>query len=166
MRTCLVVCATKQKAACQVAGQIANTLRLRGVAVDLECSRDITSLDGYDAVVIGAPLCHGRWRHATRAFLRRHRGALESKDVALFIPGPCGTGQAAYDRSWNRLIKMLRHLQWLDPVRIEVFPEEEGDGPAACCPSGDESRVAYWCRSFAVSMHLTDREMPHRPGIG
>ncbi len=68
MQNCLVVCATKQDTACEVAGQIANALRLRGVAVDLECSRYVTSLDGYDAVVIGARLCHGRWQRPTKRF--------------------------------------------------------------------------------------------------
>lgn len=68
MRNCLVVCATKQQSACKVAAEIAKDLRLRDVAVDLECSSNISSLEGYDAVVIGAPLCHGRWQRSTRRF--------------------------------------------------------------------------------------------------
>ena len=108
MRTCLVVCATKQQTACQVAGQIAN---------------------------------------------------------ALFAPGPCAGGQQAYDRSWNRLIKILRRLGWLDPVRIEVFSDRDLPTETASCPDGEQSRIAQWCRGLTVSMHLSDRETPRQPGI-
>lgn len=165
MRNCLVVCATKRPATCEVASEIANALRLRDVAVDLQCSCEVRSIEDYEAVVIGARLCHGRWQRSTRRFLKTHRDALLARDVALFAPGPCGAGQQAYDRSWNRLIKMLRRLGWLDPVRIEVFSDRDLPGELACCPEGEESRIAQWCRSLTVSMHLSDRETPRQPGI-
>jgi menaquinone-dependent protoporphyrinogen oxidase len=164
MQNCLVVCATKQQSACHVAAEIANDLRLRGVAVDLECSRRVSSLDGYDAVVIGAPLCHGRWQRPTRRFLRRHQATLQGTDVALFALGPCADGQLAYDRSWNRLIKMLQRLAWLDPVRIEVFSDRALPDELSCCVTSETSPVARWCRGLTVAMHLADQESPHQPG--
>jgi menaquinone-dependent protoporphyrinogen IX oxidase len=163
LHNCLVVCATKQPNACDVAAQIANALRMRNIAVDLECSADVNDIGAYDAVVIGARLCHGRWQTSTRRFLQRHREALLERDVALFAPGPCGAGQEAYDKSWNRLIKMLRRLGWLDPVRIEVFSDRELPTEVACCPAGEQSRIAQWCRSLTVSMNLSDRETPRHP---
>jgi menaquinone-dependent protoporphyrinogen IX oxidase len=165
LRNCLVVCATKQQTACQVAGQIANALRLRGVAVDLQCSCDLDTIDGYDAVVIGARLCHGRWRRSTKRFLKQHREVLQETDVALFAPGPCAGGQQMYDRSWDRLIKMLHRLGWLDPVRIEVFSDGDLPAEAAGCPGGERSRIAHWCRGLAVAMHPSDQEAPRQPGI-
>lgn len=165
MRSCLVVCATKQQAACKAAAQIANELRLHHVAVDLECSRHISDLAGYDAVVIGAPLCHGRWQRATRRFLKRNRNSLQRADVALFAPGPSAGGQEQYDRSWNRLIKMLRRLGWLDPVRIEVFSNDKLSDELSCCIPDDSQRIAHWCRGLAVSMHLDDQQSRDRPGI-
>lgn len=164
MQNCLVVCATKQQSACDVAAEIANDLRLRGVAVDLECSRHVSSLDGYDTVVIGAPLCHGRWRRSTRRFLRRHQATLQGTDVALFALGPCADGQQAYDRSWNRLVKMLQRLAWLDPVRIEVFSDRALPYQQSCYVTSETSPVARWCRGLAVAMHLTDHEAPHQRG--
>jgi len=157
LRNCLVVCATKSDKACQAAAQVANTLRARGVAVDLECGRDVSDLDEYDAVIIGAPLRHGRWQRAARRFVKRHREILEAKDVAVFVSGPCAGGAEAYDRSWNRIIKTLTRLGWLDPVRIEVFPElEHNDLP--CCDPGDQSRVAQWSQNLSVAMHLADSD--------
>ena len=165
LQNCLVVCATKQPNTCEVAAQIANALRLRDVAVDLECSRRVVDIDEYDAVVIGARLCHGRWQTSTKRFLTRHREALLAKDVALFAPGPCGAGQEEYDRSWNRLIKMLHRLGWLDPVRIEVFSDRDLPEEVACCPDGEQSRIAQWCRGLTVSMQSSEREAPHQPDI-
>lgn len=159
MRTCLVVCATKSNTACQAAAQVANTLRARGIAVDLECGRDVTALDGYDAVIIGAPLSHGRWQRAAKRFVRAHRDLLEAKNVAVFVSGPCAKGADAYDRSWDRIIKVLTRLGWLDPVRIEVFPELELH-ELPCCDSAEESRVSRWSRNLSVAMHLTDSDAP------
>ena len=142
MRNCLVVCATSRPATCEVAAQIANALRLRGISVDLECSSDVSTIEDYEAVVIGARLCHGRWRRSTKRFLTTNRDTLVAKKVALFAPGPCGAGQKAYDRSWDRLIRMLRRLGWLDPVRIEVFSDRALPEEMACCPDGEGSRIA------------------------
>lgn len=165
MRNCLVVCATRKPATCEVAAQIANALRMRDVAVDLECSSEVTDIGSYDAVVIGARLCHGRWQRSTRRFLKQHRDDLLARDVAVFAPGPCGSGQEAYDRSWDRLIRLLRRLGWLDPVRIEVFSDRDLPGEVAGCPDGEQARIAQWCRTLTVSMHLSDRETPHQRGI-
>lgn len=159
LRNCLVVCATKSKMACQAAAQVANTLRARGIAVDLECGRDVISLDGYDAVIIGAPLSHGRWQRPARRFVQRHREMLEAKDVAVFVSGPCANSAEAYDRSWDRIIKTLTRLGWLDPVRIEVFPELELD-ELPCCDPGEPSRVARWSRNVSVAMRLSDSDTP------
>lgn len=162
MRTCLVVCATKSARACDAAARIANTLRARGVAVDLECGRDVSDLSGYDAVVVGAPLCHGRWQRAARRFVRRHRMMLEATDVAIFVSGPCDDGDA-YDRSWNRVIKILTRLGWLDPVRIEVLPEHDLH-ELSCSKPTNGSRAARWSQNLSVAMHLSDSDAPHSEG--
>ena len=165
MRNCLVVCATKQRSACEVAAHIANELRLRDVAVDLECSSDISDIGDYDAVIIGARLCHGRWKRSTKRFLRQHREKLLARDVALFIPAPCAAGEKAYNRSWKRLIRMMRRIEWLNPVRIELFSDRELPGEISCCPQGEQSKIAQWCRSLTASMGMSDRQTPNQPGI-
>lgn len=159
LRNCLVVCATKADRACQAAAEVANTLRARGVAVDLVCGRDATNLDGYDAVIIGAPLSHGRWQRPARRFVRRHRELLEAKDVAVFVSAPCAKGADVYDRYWDRIIKVLTRLGWLDPVRIEVFPELELE-ELHCCDPADESRISRWSRNLSVAMRLGDSDPP------
>jgi menaquinone-dependent protoporphyrinogen IX oxidase len=164
MQSCLVICATKATMACDVAVQIANTLRLHGVAVDLSCRDGVTDLAPYDAIVIGAPLSHGRWLRTTRQFLKHNRAVLESKDVALFIREPCRCEQGAYDRVWNRVIHLLRRLDWLTPVRMEVFTYESPVN-SDCCRQGASEAVARWCHSLEVAMHLTNWDVPNPTGL-
>lgn len=157
LQSCLVVCVTQADLACQAAADVANALRLRGVAVDMECGRDLSSFAGYDAVVLGAPLCHGRWDRAVWRFLRCHREALEGRNVALFTSNSCDGTQSAYDRAWTGTIKMLTRLGWLVPVRIEVFAEP---GVAAGSRCGTQPDVERWADNLVISMHLSDDDIP------
>lgn len=165
MRNCLVVCATSQRNACEIASQIANELRLQDISVDLECSREVHDIRGYDAVIIGARLCHGRWKRSTKRFLKRHRQDLLARDIALFVPAPCAAGEKAYNRSWKRLVAMMRHIEWLNPVRIELFSDRQLPREIECCPQGERSKIKQWCRSLTVSMHRPDQQTPDQPGI-
>jgi menaquinone-dependent protoporphyrinogen IX oxidase len=160
LRSCLVVCATSRESTCRVGAEIANALRLDGIAVDLECGRDIEAFDDYDAIVLGAPLCHGRWGRETMRFLRRHRQSLQEKDVSVFALRPCNPDSRAYDRAWDRIIRVLTRIGWLHPVRIEVFPDV--DAELSCC---DQTEISRWCRSLEVSMHLTE-DVPDQHGTG
>ena len=155
LQRCLVVCVTKADLACQAAADIANALRTRGVAVDLECGRDVSGFVGYDAIVLGAPLCHGRWERAVWRFLRHHREALKGKNVALFTSSKCGGTQNGYDRAWAGTIKMLTRLGWLVPVRIEVFSVPDAASSRSRCESRPD--IEHWADNLVVSMHLTDR---------
>lgn len=161
MRNCLVVCATNENTACQAAAQVANSLRTRGVVVDLECGNDVADLDGYDTVVIGAPLGHRRWQRAARKFVRRHRELLESKDIAVFVSSP-DVNASSYDRAWDRIIKTLTRLGWLDPVRIEILPEPPDP---RCCETGDASRIDRWSQNLSVALHLPDSDGPQDGGV-
>ena len=158
MQRCLVVCASRRERTCRVGAEIANSLRVRGVAVDLQCGREIGDLDQYDAVVLGAPLCHGRWGRETMRFLRLHREALQSRDVAVFALRPCDVRRSTYDWAWNRIIRILTRLRWLDPVRIEVFPDRDL-APAIC--EAERGEIDQWCHTLDVSMHLTDDDVSH-----
>lgn len=91
-------------------------------------------------------------------FLRRHRDALEQKNVALFTSDTCGGDQSGYDRAWSCTIKMLTRLGWLAPVRIEVFPDAAATSPQSSCEIRPD--VDRWVGNLVVSMHLTDRGIP------
>ncbi len=158
MQRCLVVCVTKDDVACQAAADVANALRMRGIAVDMECGHGVASFAGYDAVVLGAPLCHGRWERAVWRFLRRHREALEGQNVALFTSNACDGNQRSYDKAWSGTIEMLTRLGWLVPVRIEVFSTTNVKVPRSACDTPPD--IGRWADNLVISMRLSDRDIP------
>ena len=84
----LVAYATKHGTTEEVAEAITEELKGLGLEVELRRLRKVRGLDGYRAVVIGAPLYAGRWQKDARKFLKRHGKALEELPVAVFALGP------------------------------------------------------------------------------
>jgi menaquinone-dependent protoporphyrinogen oxidase len=78
----LVIYATRYGSTREVAEQVAATLRDSGFEASLQPARQVRTLDGYRAVVLGAPLYMFRWHRDAKRFLRRHRQALAGRPVA------------------------------------------------------------------------------------
>lgn len=53
------------------------------LAVDVRRLEEVTGVDGYDVVIVGAPMILG-WHRAAVSFVRKHRAALAGKQVAYF----------------------------------------------------------------------------------
>jgi menaquinone-dependent protoporphyrinogen oxidase len=64
----LVAYATRYGSTQEVAETVATMLRVRGLEVDIQPMQEVRTLEGYRAVVLGAPLYVGRWhKDAQRA---------------------------------------------------------------------------------------------------
>jgi menaquinone-dependent protoporphyrinogen oxidase len=119
----LVGYATRYGSTQEVAEAVAATLRECGLAVDIQPMREVRSLAGYSAVVLGAPLYMFRWHKDARRFLSRHREALTQRPVAVFALGPV---HDPYDeKEWQdsraQLDKELAKFPWFTPVALEMF---------------------------------------------
>ena len=119
----LVGYATRYGSTQQVAEAIAATLRECGLAVDIQPMREVRTLQGYDAVVLGAPLFMFRWHKDALRFLSRHREALTKRPVAVFALGP--THDPYDEMEWQdsraQLDKELAKFPWFTPVALEMF---------------------------------------------
>jgi menaquinone-dependent protoporphyrinogen oxidase len=80
----LVAYATNSGSTAEVAEAIRDELSSQGAGVDLRQVSEVASLDGYSAVVLGAPMIAGWHRDALR-FLRRNQTSLSKMPVAYFI---------------------------------------------------------------------------------
>ena len=77
----------------EVAEVVAATLREQGGEVDLRPIREVRTLAGYSAVVLGAPLYMFHWHKDARRFLSRYQSVLTGGlPIAIFAGGPFGTG--------------------------------------------------------------------------
>lgn len=119
----LVGYATRYGSTGAVAELIGATLRERGLAVDTRPLREVRTLAGYQAVVLGAPLFMFRWHKDALRFLSRHQKALMDRPVAVFALGPT---HVPYDeKEWQdshvQLDKELARFPWLHPVALQMF---------------------------------------------
>ncbi len=107
----------------EVAEAIAGTLREGGLEVDLQPLSKVRTLEGYSAVVLGAPLIMFHWHRDALNFLSRHRNALSERPVAVFALGPTHKPHdaAEWKDSQEQLDKELAKFPWLKPAAIKLF---------------------------------------------
>jgi menaquinone-dependent protoporphyrinogen oxidase len=117
----LVVYATRYGSTQEVAAAIADTLRDHQLEVSLREARDVRTLEGYDAVILGAPLYVGKWHKDAHQFLRRHESVLMRKPVAIFALGPINDDEQEILGSRVQLDTELKQYSWLKPVATEMF---------------------------------------------
>jgi menaquinone-dependent protoporphyrinogen oxidase len=119
--TILIVYATRSGSTQEVAEIIAATLRDGGLEVDVQPVQQVQTLDGYRAVVVGAPLYMSDWLKDARNFLSRHRAALATRSVAVFALGPTEDKEKDWTETRQQFDKVLSKFPWLTPVAAELF---------------------------------------------
>jgi menaquinone-dependent protoporphyrinogen oxidase len=161
----LVGYATRYGSTREVAEAVAAALREQGLAVDVQPMREVRTLAGYSAVVLGAPLYMFRWHKDARRFLSRHRQALEERPVAVFALGPVHDphDEQEWQDSRSQLAKELARFPWFAPVALELFggrydPEKlrfpislfAGNEPAS--DLRDWAAIRAWASNFAAEL--------------
>lgn len=94
----LVSAASKHGATTEIAEELgkvlSNALQERGIGgdemVDVLPTEEISSVESYDAVVLGSAVYAGHWLKSARELAERHADALFEKPVWLFSSGPIG----------------------------------------------------------------------------
>ena len=121
-KSILVAYATKYGSTKEIAEAMADAMRKHELEVTAQPARQVRSLEGFDAVVLGAPLFMYKWHKDARRFLSKHHKALKSLPVAVFAAGPSFNGD---EKEWlgarEQFDKELALFPWLDPIAKEVF---------------------------------------------
>ncbi len=117
----LVAYVTRHGSTREIAEAVAASLREGGIEADVQPADKVRSLEGYDAVVLGAPLYMFRLHGSARRFLSRHRRSLTELPVAVFAGGPFGVGEGdEWGEARAQLDKELARFPWLSPVSVEL----------------------------------------------
>jgi menaquinone-dependent protoporphyrinogen oxidase len=74
----------------EIAEAIADTLRRRGLDVDVIAPERVDNVERYDAVVLGSAVYVGHWLEPARQLARQHAAQLARRPVWLFSSGPVG----------------------------------------------------------------------------
>lgn len=114
----LVAYASKYGATEGIAQAIGQSLREAGLAADVLSCRDVKSLQGYTAVVLGSAVYVGRWRREAADFLRNAEGQLAGMPVWLFSSGPTGEGDL------DELLKGWRFPSALQAIAERIVPRD------------------------------------------
>lgn len=86
----LVTAASRHGSTAEIATIIATVLRTADVEADVVAPEAVSSLEGYDAVVLGSAVYAGHWLEPAKAFVERHQVELTELPVFLFSSGPIG----------------------------------------------------------------------------
>lgn len=119
----IVTFATSYGSTQDVAEAVVEVLRQSGHTVDIRPVREVRTLAGYDAVVLGAPLFMYRWHKDAMRFLSRQRKALEKMPVVVFALGPVKDphDEKEWQDSHDQLEKELAKFPWFTPLTVQMF---------------------------------------------
>jgi menaquinone-dependent protoporphyrinogen oxidase len=141
----LVTAATRHSSTREIAEAIATGLVERGLEAEVMPVERVTTLDRYDAVVLGSAVYAGRWLGEARRLAQVHASVLGMMPVWLFSSGPLGTpthpipsGEPADVRVLSRLTRASEHRTF--PGRLEMKRLQFAERAAARtihAPEGD-----------------------------
>jgi menaquinone-dependent protoporphyrinogen oxidase len=86
----LVTAASKHGATAEIAEAIGRSLGAAGLDVSVLPAEEVTSITGFDSVVLGSGVYAGHWLEPARRIVDHHAGDLRDRRVWLFSSGPIG----------------------------------------------------------------------------
>lgn len=157
----LVSAASRHGATTEVAATIATVLTAAGAEGIVVAPSEVTSLDGFDAAVIGSAVYVGRWLEPARDLLEQHRGALAKMPVWLFSSGPIGDPPKPEEDSVDApamvaLVGAREHRVFpglIDKHRLGLG--EKAILAAVRAPEGDYrpwAEIEAWAREIAAAL--------------
>lgn len=163
----LVAYATRYGSTKEIADEISAALREAGLTVDMLPFKDVRSLEGYGAVVMGAPLQMYKWHKDALNFLSKQRKTLEKMPVAVFAVGPVQSPRV--EQEWvdarTQIDKVLAAYPWFKPAAVGVlggdFNPEKLSGlmktfakAAPASSARDTEAVKAWVRGVVERLNL------------
>jgi menaquinone-dependent protoporphyrinogen oxidase len=116
--TLLVAYASRHGATAGIAEFIGSRLADHGIAIEVRRVDCAESLDGYDEIVLGAPVYDQRWPDEASDFAARFAAALAARPLWLFSVGSFGDTQ--------RLVGRVTHKEpkGIDSLLAELRPRD------------------------------------------
>lgn len=160
----LLAVASKHGSTREIASAIAEELQNSGLSVDLQEVRDIDTLNGYDAIILGSAIYAGQWLPEARDFATAVRTELVHFPLWLFSSGPLGAENPQPQDDPAKLAESLGDIPVLDHRVFvgKLDPTKLGLGErliakAVHAPAGDFrnwDEIRAWAREIARELHV------------
>lgn len=173
-RNVLVAYATKMGSTAEIAAAIGTELRAHGHQVEVRNVAEVTSIAGYDTVVLGSAIYVRRWRPEAVRFLRKHAEELRNRQVWLFHSGPVGPDkdqEQAMPRNVRRLAQRIgaepamTFAGRLEPDSAKGFLARWLAGDLAA-DSRDWLLIKDWAADVAAAISTIQDSSSHPPAEG
>jgi menaquinone-dependent protoporphyrinogen oxidase len=163
MMRVLVSAASKYGSTTEIAEAIGKELSAAGHDVDVRPPADVSSIESYDAVVLGSAVYVGHWLEPVHKLIEREREALRQRPVWLFSSGPIGEPpmpkgddavgiadivEATAAREHHIFNGKLDKHRLSFPERAVVFALRVAEGDFR-----DWDAVASWARGIAAALN-------------
>ncbi len=106
----LVAYGSKWGGTAGLADMIADALRQEGLTVEVSPARTVSSVEGYEAVVVGGGIYAQRWHRDARRFVRAHASELRRRPTYLFSSGPLDDSASRRDIPPVKGVRRLSEL--------------------------------------------------------
>ncbi|MEV7182233.1 flavodoxin domain-containing protein [Kitasatospora sp. NPDC093679] len=93
----LVAYGTKHGATAGIAEEIGRVLGAEGFTTEVRPAAEVTTVAGFDAVVLGSALHMNRWQRDALRCVHRHADELARRPVWLFSSGPVDSSAEQYE---------------------------------------------------------------------
>jgi menaquinone-dependent protoporphyrinogen oxidase len=157
----LVTAASRHGATTEIAASLGAVLQAAGLEVEVMHPAEITTLDGFDAAVIGSAVYVGHWLEPARELVEREKVALCRIPVWLFSSGPIGdppkpVEEALDDAPLAELVGAREHRTFAGRIdRKRLGFGEKAIMAAVRAPEGDFRpwpEIEAWARQISGSL--------------
>jgi menaquinone-dependent protoporphyrinogen oxidase len=116
----LIAYTSRRGSTAEIARAIGKELEAAGIGVEVAGMKDVNSLEGFQGVVLGAPVYLGRIEKDVAGFVERHREGLSKVPVAAFAVGIAPVDPRV--GSVGEVLEKLRAaLAPVKPVAVTMF---------------------------------------------
>ena len=117
----LVAYTTQSGSTAEVAQAVGSAIHELGLAVNVLRMSAVKSLDGYQGLIVGAPLYAGRFPRECHQFIAAHRAALAGMRPWLFVLGPTRNEAADFEGAHKQAEAELNRYPWLRVAELHIF---------------------------------------------
>lgn len=123
MKKILIAYASKYGSTKEVAEKVSGRLSAIGWQPTLEELKNVKSISGYDALILGAALYMYKWHKDAMNFIKKFQKELEELPVAVFALGPVKDpiDKEEWKNSRDQLDKALAQYNWFKPIDTKLF---------------------------------------------